>query len=251
MKRIAIVAALEREIGPLLRRGGFKRVRLSSRAGDFTTFQDDRVILVCGGIGGVAATAAAKVLLDSAGGAIGVVVSAGLAGALTPDLRVGDVFYPAEIVSEDSEKRLATSAGKGTLVSVGEVSGREQKRRLYARHQAEAADMEAYAVADLARVLGYPFLAVKAISDELDFPMPPLSQFVDEAGNFQTVRFAFYAGVRPRLWPVVTRLRANSNQAAVRLCEALSELVEGSAANRLDSVSGAVAGSGRLQAAQK
>ena len=50
--------------------------------------------------------------------------------------------------------------------------------------------MEAAAVAAVAQERGIEFAAVKAISDELDFVMPPVGRFVDADGKFETARFA-------------------------------------------------------------
>ena len=47
-------------------------------------------------------------------------------------------------------------------------------------------DMEGAAVAQVAKEHGLEFAAVKAISDDADFPMPPLNRFIDENGKFAT-----------------------------------------------------------------
>ena len=46
--------------------------------------------------------------------------------------------------------------------------------------------MEAAAVAKGAEARGLPFAAVKVISDELAFPMPPMERFVAGDGSFQS-----------------------------------------------------------------
>jgi hypothetical protein len=86
--------------------------------------------------------------------------------------------------------------------------------------------MEAAAVADVARQARVPFFAVKAISDELEFPMPKMDQFVDAEGNFVTSRFVLHAALRPRLWPAVFQLARNSSRAAKALARVISALIE-------------------------
>ena len=42
--------------------------------------------------------------------------------------------------------------------------------------------------------------AVKAISDESDFVMPPMDEFIAEDGAFRTESFVLFAALRPWLW---------------------------------------------------
>jgi len=86
--------------------------------------------------------------------------------------------------------------------------------------------MEAAAVAAVAQKRGIEFAAIKAISDEVDFVMPPVGEFVDQAGRFQTLRFAIYIAVRPKWWRAVKQLNSNSRLAAVKLSEALKHLTD-------------------------
>jgi hypothetical protein len=84
--------------------------------------------------------------------------------------------------------------------------------------------MEAFAVAAVAQERGVEFMAIKSISDEMDFAMPPMRQFVDDEGQFHTGRFLGYVAVRPRLWAAVNRLAAGSIRAADALSAALEAL---------------------------
>jgi hypothetical protein len=86
--------------------------------------------------------------------------------------------------------------------------------------------MEAAAVAAVAYERGIEFAAIKSISDELDFAMPPVAEFVDQSGRFETVRFAAYIALRPRWWSAVRHLNANSHIAALNLSEALKHLID-------------------------
>ena len=49
--------------------------------------------------------------------------------------------------------------------------------------------MEGAAVAQVANERGLKFAAMKAISDEAAFVMPPLNRFIDENGKFATGSF--------------------------------------------------------------
>jgi hypothetical protein len=94
--------------------------------------------------------------------------------------------------------------------------------------------MEAFAVADVARVYNVPCIAMKVISDEYDFPMPPMGRFVADSGDFNIASFIGYAAVRPWLWPTVIKLGANGSIATKSLCEALKKLIATSAEQNIE-----------------
>ena len=93
--------------------------------------------------------------------------------------------------------------GEGVLVSFGSVASPEQKAKLRDSFGAQAVDMEAAAVARAAEVRGVEFAVVKVISDEFDFSFPSMERFVDSNGQFLEGRFAWFAALRPWLWPQV------------------------------------------------
>jgi adenosylhomocysteine nucleosidase len=153
-------------------------------------------------------------------------ISAGLAGALVPELKVGDVFVPELIIGDSDNNMIETASGMGTLVTVGAIAGAAHKKLFAAKYHAQALDMEAFAVADVARIYNVPCIAMKAISDEYDFDLPPLGRFVTDSGNFRTAAFAAYAAVRPWIWPTVIRLNKNSQTAIKNLDAALQQTLK-------------------------
>ncbi len=107
---------------------------------------------------------------------------------------------------------------------------------LAASYSASAVDMEAAAVARVAKQHGIPFLAVKAISDELEFPMPPVSRFVTPQGRLRSVaRSRAYVAVRPKWWLPTVRLALNSRRASRNLSAALEHLIQEHVATSLSS----------------
>ena len=218
--KIVIVAALEREVRPLV-----KRWRVSERdAGGrrFRFFESENVIVVCGGIGAEAARRAAEAAIDFY--APNVIYSAGFAGALDSGLKVGDVVRPARVVNT-SDGSSAIGEGSGVLVSFGAVASPEQKSKLRESYGAQAVDMEAAAVARAAELHAIKFGALKVISDECDFKFPAMERFVDASGQFLEWRFAAFVAVRPWLWPQVARMANNSSRAARALCNALRAVI--------------------------
>lgn len=218
-KRLAIVAALEREVRPLV-----KNWRTTEREHDgrrFRFFETDDAVLVCGGIGAVAARRAAEAVIVLF--APSIIYSAGFAGALDPKLKVGDVLLPERVINAGDGSSIMLNGGRGVLVSFGAVAESYQKRKLRDSFGAQAVDMEAAAVLRAAEAHGIAFGAVKAISDESEFDLPPTDGFVDAHGNFSEMRFALYAAIRPWIWSRVFRLARNSNQASRALSAHLAE----------------------------
>ena len=150
-------------------------------------------------------------------------VSAGLAGALLPALKVGTVISPTVIVDAATGKKYPHDGSDGVLVSANEIAGTGSKRKLAETFHAVAVDMEAAAVAEVAREAGIEFRCVKAISDEVDFVMPPLHQFVDQAGSFHTGKFVTWVAFRPRYWRQTMLLAQNSKRASAALCNWLTQ----------------------------
>ncbi|MGH9580929.1 MAG: hypothetical protein ACRD2R_08045 [Terriglobales bacterium] len=220
-RRIGIVAAMERELWPLARKWPGRTIEHEGRR--FRLLEQGTATLIFGGIGAGPARRAARALLKSC--APEVLVSAGFAGALQPEGKVGDVVVPAVVRDASSGAEFRTAGGSGNLVSAPNVHGPEEKRELAARFNAVAMDMEAAAVAEQAVAGGVEFLAVKAVSDELDFVMPPVGRFVDAAGRFQTALFLGYSALRPRLWPAVVQLADNTALAADGLSRSMERLL--------------------------
>jgi adenosylhomocysteine nucleosidase len=222
MSKVGIVAALEREVRPLIR--GW-RVSEKDHAGRrFRFFEKDQCVLVCGGIGGEAARRAAEAI--AALYAPLQIYSAGFAGALDPKLKVGDALLPHRIVDAGDGSSAIVARGQGVLVTFGSVASPEQKRKLRESYSADAVDMEAAAVARVAELHGADFAALKVISDASDFTFPELDRFIDAEGKFREGRFAWHVTLRPWLWSSVVRLARNSNQASRILCEQLANLLK-------------------------
>jgi len=225
MPRVAIVAALEREVSGLIR--NCRRVAQQYEGRKFVFFEQDEMVLVCGGIGVDAARRAAEAVIALYRPTL--VQSVGFAGALDAGLRAGDVFIPALVIDARDGSRVEIDGATGgrsgreknTLVTFMEVAGVQQKASLAKAYGAQAVDMEAAGVAAAAHAHGIGFSATKVISDELDFEMPGMSRFINPQGRFRTVNFTVYMALRPWLWRIVATLASNSRKAARVLGEHL------------------------------
>lgn len=230
-KRLAIVAALEREVGPLIHNWRVIEKEYDGRR--FRFFENGGTVLVCGGIGVEPARRAAEAVIALYGP--NTIYSVGYAGALDSALQVKDVIRPERVINAGDGSSVIIPGGKGILVSYGQVATREQKRKLQESFGAQSVDMESAAVARAAEARGIRFSALKAISDDVDFEIPATDRFVDEQGRFREMSFALFVLLRPWLWPRVIRLMNNSRQATRALCEELDRLgkIETSAATTL------------------
>jgi adenosylhomocysteine nucleosidase len=228
VNKIAIIVALEREIAPLIDDQLWRTVKLIPSP--HRDYESSYGFIVCSGIGGMAARKAAEEVLGRVGPSL--LISAGIAGSLTPSWKVGDVIAPAAVVPLGGTPKLTVSLPEipglhrgGTLVSTSTVAGPEEKVNLARKYQADVIDMEAGFVAEVAAAHDIPFAAVKAISDEHDFPLPDLGRFIASDGGFRTSRFVVYSMLRPKTWAAVCRLAGNTNKASRELCRVLRLLL--------------------------
>jgi adenosylhomocysteine nucleosidase len=222
-KKIAIIAALKREIQPLVRNWSPSSVLHEGR--EFTFYEGDHAVVVCGGIGAEAARRATEAAIVHYSPDL--LISAGVAGALVPELNVGDTIFPAIFIDTQDGSRHETAIdhaplgntalGRTILASYPEIASVAQKQQLAKSYGAHAVDMEAAAVARAAQSHNLLFLAVKAISDDAHFEIPEMNRFVRQ-GRFETKLFLFHVALRPWLWLRVIRLARNTRIASDNLC---------------------------------
>ncbi|HXZ33423.1 MAG TPA: hypothetical protein VEH30_14175 [Terriglobales bacterium] len=220
--QVAIVAAIEREVWPLVKEWPASRRDFDGRS--FKFFVKDGVVVVCGGIGPEAARRAAEAIITLYRPAL--LISAGFAGALDSTLELGQIQKPRYVINASDGSRTDCGSGRGSLVSFDHVADAEQKARLGLAYGAQTIDMEAAAVARAAEAHGLRFLACKVISDTSTSSLPPIAGFVGSDGKFHVLRFMAYVAVRPWLWFTVMRLANDSAMAANKLCSALAQNFE-------------------------
>jgi adenosylhomocysteine nucleosidase len=222
MPRIGLIAAMQREVAPLIR--GWKMRTMEQGGRRYRLFENGDAAMVCGGIGAAAARRATEALIREVKPAR--VISVGFAGALDGSLKVGDIVEPRTVINTADGARTEVGSGQGILVSSTDVAGKEEKTRLSNAYGAIAVDMEAAAVAQGAEARGIEFGALKAISDAADFSLPELNAFVAGDGSFRSVNFACHVALRPWLWMNTIMLARNSCRASHALCGALVRYLE-------------------------
>jgi adenosylhomocysteine nucleosidase len=171
-------------------------------------------------------------------------ISTGLAGSLRSGFRTGDIVA-ARLVSEVGEPVAVASHRELLSVAVdcgarqierlatsrNLVSNAGQKRELGS--QAEAVDMESYTILAEAARCGVPAVAIRAISDTVDFEMPyDFERARDERGQIRVMGVIAQVLRRPSHLPDLLKLAHDSRFAARRLAGFLDAFA-GTIADRL------------------
>src|SRR5258708_37838039 len=94
MSRIALIAAMEREVGPLIQDWKVRTMEHGGRP--VRLFENGDAALVCGGIGAEAARRAAEAVIQEVQPVR--VISVGFAGALYASFQVVHVFEPRSVI---------------------------------------------------------------------------------------------------------------------------------------------------------
>ncbi len=203
MKTIGIISAMSEEMAYL--KDVVDIVATKTMIGlDFHIgkYGGNSVILVISGIGKVNAAVCTQVLIDHFG--VDYIINTGCAGAIHPDLGVGDILISVDAVQHDVDAsalgdpigtiprlaescfaadetlvQLATEAAEETTEdyrvicgrvasgdqSIGTAAGKERIRRTV---QGDCAEMEGAAIAHAAWLNRIPFVIIRAISDTAD-----------------------------------------------------------------------------------
>jgi hypothetical protein len=135
------------------------------------------------------------------------------------------MITPGTVIDSHTDERFSTQGGTGVLVSAAAIVDERAKKQLGVQYGADAVDMEGAAVASVAQENGILFCAVKSISDELGFAMPPFNSYVTPDGKLALDRFAAHIAVRPSYWPSLLQLVRNSRKASLELSAALEHLL--------------------------
>lgn len=231
MPRVGIIAAMFREVHPLVRKMEPLKYSPDRRV---QIYQNKSAVIAYAGMGRNPATAAVQALLSV--GEISSLASVGWAGGLNPGVAAGKVVQPSTVVDSLSGKRYSAGGSGGMLVTVQLVAGIEEKRRLGEQYQGDYVDMEAAAVAECAEEAKLPFRCFKAISDSHDARLPDMNQFNRE-GKFSAWRFIAHIAVRPWLWRVVSDMSKTSLDSRDALCKQLEQWINENSLSTLGSQS--------------
>lgn len=147
-------------------------------------------------------------------------ICSGLAGALQPHIRVGELIVQSDdprlvAIAEQALKGREIPFHIGPLVTVKQpVLTPIARRRLAHTSHAIAVDMESQTIQELCRRRHIPCLAMKGVSDGIDDDLSPI------LGGFEIInipRIALRVLAKPQTWPLAARLARHSYRSANNL----------------------------------
>jgi nucleoside phosphorylase len=160
-------------------------------------------------------------------------ISAGFAGALEKDLRVGHL-----LVSENFSSPQFLGSPKLTLADETTFLGKlltvprmvesiEDRESLNTKHGAAAVDMETEVIAELCRAHNLPMLSIRAISDTAREPFPAPANVLFDVAKQKTnfVRLGSYLATHPSAFGRLNAFRGRIVVARKALAEALDQIV--------------------------
>jgi adenosylhomocysteine nucleosidase len=160
-------------------------------------------------------------------------ISAGFAGALEKDLRVGHLlvaenFSNQELLSSPKLELADESTFLGKLLTVPRmVESVQERESLNKKHGAAAVDMETEVIAELCRAHNLPMLSIRAISDTAteSFPAPAHVLFDVAKQKTDFLRLGGYLAMHPGAISRLNAFRAQVGVARKALAEALDQIV--------------------------
>jgi adenosylhomocysteine nucleosidase len=153
-------------------------------------------------------------------------VSFGLAGALDPALRPGDLVIPRTVLC--AEKRFTvtpqwTPTCELLFAADHVLATAANKHAAWAATNASAVDLESGAVAQVAAEAGIGFSVLRAICDPAERDLPPAALLaLDGAGRIGMLRVLASVAAQPQQIPALLRLAQDASAARRGLLAALS-----------------------------
>lgn len=239
---VAVLAALRREIAPLEARMTKSR---QFSAGSFRAsvgrLDGTEVIVACTGDGRENAARGVQALLERY--PVGRLIVIGIAGGLSPSLRVGSLLVAREVVENGGSvpapdagwlqrARRDTGATPAVFVSTPNVlCTLREKADAYSSLPGggvAAVDLETATYARAASLRGIPYLALRAISDTAEEALPmDFNALRDPAGSVDIRRVTLRALTRPRILPSLWEWRGRVSLCSENLARAVQTLLAG------------------------
>lgn len=234
--KIALLFGLEREARPWVK-ASHARLRATSGLWSLWRTESESGEIAAGvtGPGEKLAREGVKWVFDQF--RPGVALVCGLAGALRPDLCVGDIVLGQRVVGQGG---VALPQARSEFLSLAERTGLHWRRTTGVTHQrvaggieeklalaketgADWVDMESSAVLFEAAERGIPAIAVRAVSDGLRPALPvDFNRAFDPERGWLPWKILVQVARRPWCLLPLIRLERQSHHAAVRLAEFLS-----------------------------
>jgi len=218
--RLLVLTAVDLEARDLARHLGLAPVAASA----WPRFTGGAIEIAAVGLGAIHLAAR----LDAAPVAR-LVVSAGVCGALAPELAVGALVVPEAVLAPDGRRQPTALAGglrrHGTLLTTERVlEDAAAKSRLWLSTGALAVDMESAAILAWAAARGVPGMVVRGVSDPAGRGVPADLARVVGDGRVRPLRAVGAMLARPRALADAMALRAGTAAALKSVATALGTL---------------------------
>jgi adenosylhomocysteine nucleosidase len=216
-RRVAVIAAMVPELRPLVRRWRLARGPYPDtivRRGSSGRYEIIAAVTCMG-------TAAARGVTERVLGTFAVdhVIVVGVAGAVSPDVSVGDLVVPEVVVDEGTGQVVhpvpLQVAAKGCLLTTDLLHNEPDELQGFIDNGVVAVDMETAAIGAVCEARQVPWSVFRAISDRAGDPA------VDEAvvglakadGSADPAAIARFVITRPTSLPTLARLGRGLNRA--------------------------------------
>jgi adenosylhomocysteine nucleosidase len=229
--RHAVLFALDREAAPFLKsRKPIHRFADAPCAATLYETARGSVLVLISGVGFDLAKTAIDWLLAEMSPRL--VVAAGFAGALDPDLKQGEIVVATEVVEADDQHwrtSLPAELGDETcgrmLTSRRLIASRYDKLKMFESTHAIAVDMESAAIAEACQVAHVPCEVVRVISDVADQPISEHLARLLVGGRVSPFRVFAATITKPSLVPQFWRLGRETKIASQNLAVALNRII--------------------------
>ena len=235
MTRTAIVAAMPGELKPLVR--GWRHQKRKGVHLWRWSFDGGEWVAACAGVGQNAAAARALKEIEREG-PVAQVLSVGWAGALKHSCKPGEAYRVRGVVDLPTNTRLATAPFDSARIQSGgpaadiwlatatKVVTQPEKQNIAIGYYADLVDMEAIALARLAKARGVAFHCIKGVSDGVDDILPDFNPFLAADGHFKRAKFILFALFHPGYWQALKQMGENSKQAAQHIAVLVLDLLD-------------------------
>ena len=225
--RIGLVAEVKWEVREVCRRLDMTLVDQDDQIWGATLNGHDVRLCLSGMIPTIAKERVTRFLDNHA---LDLMISCGLAGALTSKVLVGDLIVQTldSSLSTHAEQALnkqGISFHLGQLVTVSKpVLTPEARNEVSAASQAIGVDMESQIIAELCRQRGIRCMAIKGVSDGIEDDLSPI------LGGFEVIhipKIARHVLFSPSTWGLAMRMARQSYSAATNLGQGVWATLQG------------------------
>ncbi len=239
--RVAVVAAMEEEIHSLRQRlSDVERVALSAGSAVRGRLGSEEVLLMATGEGAVAAEKGLSALLSDRN--IEALLVVGVAGAISPDLAVGDLVVVDSVRDERGEISLPDpsllqralaleTVVRGGVVSVDrivvEASAKQALWQSVGGGPFQVVDLESATYARLAAGKGIPYVVLRAVSDAASESLPlDFNEFRRPDGSINRGKVARHLIFHPQLVGPLKSLRTRLRECSVSMADGVEGILK-------------------------